>query len=71
MADARFLALIDDLRCLPAETTWVEFKENNVNPNVSRNAAQISQVIRRALDDRLILAADPARPRSGYLPFWA
>ena len=37
----------------------------------SRNAAQISQVIRRALDDRLILVADPARPRSGYLPFWA
>ena len=36
----------------------------------SRNAAQISQVIRRALDEQLIRAADPARPRSGYLPFW-
>ena len=36
-----------------------------------RNAAQISQVIRRALDERLIRSADPARPRSGYIPFWA
>jgi predicted HTH transcriptional regulator len=29
MTDARTLALIDDLRKLPAETAWVEFKENN------------------------------------------
>lgn len=36
----------------------------------SRNAAQISQVIRRALDEQLIRVADPVRPRSGYLPFW-
>ena len=36
----------------------------------SRNAAQISQVIRRALDEQLIRVADPAHPRSGYLPFW-
>ena len=36
-----------------------------------RNAAQISQVLRRALDEQLIRVADPARPRSGYLPFWA
>ena len=34
MADERVLALIDDLRRLPAETTLVEFKENNVNPSV-------------------------------------
>ena len=34
MADARVLALIDDLRRLPAETAWVEFKENNTDPNV-------------------------------------
>ena len=34
MADARVLALIDDLRRLPAETTWVEFRENNTDPNV-------------------------------------
>ena len=37
----------------------------------SRNAAQISQVIHRAIDEQLIRVADPARPRSGYLPFWA
>jgi predicted HTH transcriptional regulator len=28
---ARFAALIDDLRALPAETTWVEFKANNMD----------------------------------------
>ena len=37
----------------------------------SRSAAQISQVIRRALDEQLIRVADPARPRSGYIPFCA
>lgn len=34
MADARPLALIDDLRALPAETSWVEFKENNADPQM-------------------------------------
>lgn len=37
----------------------------------ARNAAQVSQVIRRALDRQLIRPADPERPRSGYVPFWA
>ena len=32
--DARLLALIDDLRALPAETAWLEFKENNTDPRV-------------------------------------
>ena len=32
MTDARILALIDDLRNRPAETSWVEFKENNFDP---------------------------------------
>ena len=36
-----------------------------------RNAAQISGVIRQALRNRRIRPADPARPRSGYVPFWA
>ena len=36
-----------------------------------RNAAQVSAVIRRARDEHLIRAADPARPRSGYVPPWA
>ena len=30
MTDARLLALIDGLRALPAETAWLELKENNV-----------------------------------------
>lgn len=36
-----------------------------------RNSAQISGVIRQALAAELIRPADPARPRSGYMPFWA
>ena len=35
------------------------------------NSAQISGVIRHALNARLIRSADRARPRSGYVPFWA
>ena len=35
------------------------------------NSAQISGVIRHALDADLIRPADRARPRSGYVPFWA
>lgn len=31
-ADARLRALIDDLRALPAETAWVEFKRGNADP---------------------------------------
>ena len=33
-ADTRTAALIDDLRKLPAETSWVEFKENNTDPQM-------------------------------------
>lgn len=36
-----------------------------------RNAAQVSDVIRRALDADLIRIADLVRPKSGYAPFWA
>lgn len=36
-----------------------------------QNAAQASAVIRQALQAELIRAADPAYPRSGYVPFWA
>jgi len=31
VTEARTLALIDDLRALPAETAWVEFKHNNAD----------------------------------------
>lgn len=34
MTETRTLALIDDLRALPAETAWVEFKENNADPQM-------------------------------------
>ena len=34
VADARTVALIDDLRALPAESSWVEFKENNADPSM-------------------------------------
>lgn len=36
-----------------------------------RNASQASRVIRAALDDDMIRSADPAHPRTGYVPFWA
>jgi len=32
--DTRQLSLIDDLCALPAETSWVEFKENNADPQI-------------------------------------
>lgn len=32
--EARLIALIDQLRTLPAETPWVEFKENNSDPHM-------------------------------------
>lgn len=32
--EQRTLALIDDLRQLAAETSWVEFKENNADPQM-------------------------------------
>ena len=31
MTDPRTLAIIDDLRKLPAEAPWAEFKENNAD----------------------------------------
>jgi hypothetical protein len=30
----RDIALIDELRALPAEATWVEFKGNNTDPDM-------------------------------------
>ncbi len=36
-----------------------------------KNAAQASAVIRSAMKAGLIKRADPAYPRSGYVPFWA
>lgn len=36
-----------------------------------RNAAQVSEVIRQTREAGLIRIADPARPRTGYIPDWA
>lgn len=36
-----------------------------------QNSAQVSQVIRLALDRGLIRPADPERPKAGYVPIWA
>lgn len=33
-SEARLLVLVDQLRALPAETSWVEFKENNADPKL-------------------------------------
>lgn len=37
----------------------------------ARNAAQVSRVIRDALDDGVIRIADPDHPKAGYTPYWA
>lgn len=37
----------------------------------AHNAAQASAIIRLALKEGLIRVADPAHPKSGYVPFWA
>lgn len=35
-----------------------------------RNAAQVSQVLNAALNEKLIKVADPEHPKSGYWPWW-
>ncbi len=37
----------------------------------ARNAAQVSKVIRDALDEKLIKVADTGYPKAGYHPIWA
>lgn len=37
----------------------------------NQNAAQVSRVIREALDEGFVVPADPERPKAGYVPFWA
>lgn len=49
MTEARHLALIEDLRALPAETSWVEFKENNTDPGmIGRTISALSNAARLA-----------------------
>ena len=43
--DERWIALIDDLRTLPAETEWVEFKHNNADPaQIGKRMSALSNV---------------------------
>jgi len=37
----------------------------------TKNAAQVSSVIKAALKEGIIQVADPEHPRAGYLPCWA
>ena len=52
MSEPRTLALIDDLRQLPAESSWVEFKENNAD-------AQLIGKLVSALSNAARLADQP------------
>ena len=45
---ARTHALIDDLRALPAEAAWVEFKESNSDPEL---IGKLTRKIQRGLAD--------------------
>jgi ATP-dependent DNA helicase RecG len=49
MTQARTLALVNDLLALPAETSWVEFKENNIDPKaIGKRISALSNAARLA-----------------------
>ena len=49
MSDARMLALVDELLALPAETTWVEFKESNADAEmIGKRISAMSNAARLA-----------------------
>src|SRR5690606_14554436 len=49
MGGARTLALVDELLALPGETTWVEFKENNVDAEmIGKRISAMSNAVRLA-----------------------
>lgn len=49
MSEPRTLALIDDLRQMPAEASWVEFKENNADaPLIGKLMSALSNAARLA-----------------------
>jgi ATP-dependent DNA helicase RecG len=46
-APSRDIALVDELRALPAETAWVEFKANNVDPEaIGKRCSALSNAAR-------------------------
>lgn len=49
MSGARTLALLDELLALPAETTWVEFKQNNADAEmIGKRISAMSNAARLA-----------------------
>ena len=58
------LSLLNELRKLPRETEWVEFKHNN---------AEASRIIKDAVEADLIRCHDETVGCRGrkYLPWWA
>ena len=48
--DTRLLALIDDLRAFPAETAWMEFKENNTDCGLTPGKQASRAVLGMSLD---------------------
>lgn len=47
MSEARDIALIDELRALPAETAWMEFKGNNTDPEmIGKRCSALSNAAR-------------------------
>ena len=82
MNETRDIALIDEMRALPAESSWLEFKRGNTDKmkNASlcvrlgidlKNASQATGVINKTLAAGLIRVADVDHPRAGYVPHWA
>ena len=58
-SDPKFLrGLVDELRKLPAETPWVEFKRNKAVPE------EIGEYL-------LTFDPDQAKKNAKYVPYWA
>ena len=72
MNELRDIALIDELRALPAETPWLEFKGNNSAPEmIGKRCSALSNAARIEGRDCAYMLADPDHPRAGYVPHWA
>ena len=73
----KFIKLIDELRKLRSEASWVEFKHNNYKPDMIGEdisaIANVSRVIRDPVAIGLVRAVDPkTAPRyMRYVPAWA
>ena len=65
------VGLVNELRKLPAETGWVEFKENAANPEDI--GEYLSALSNSAALNGKANAYDPGQGKkyAKYLPFWA